>query len=164
MSKFEKKLVHNSGTILAAAHRGVSGANVPCNTKLAFNIAVAQGADIVELDVSKSRDGKLFVFHPGMEKAHLNIDCSLSEMTASEIEKMGGTIYKNAKVTKIHKNEQNLLTGLTYEKDGEEIYIQGRALLPERCLPPSSKPALISPKGKSKKCLKRCKNFGSRPV
>ena len=88
MSKFEKKLIHNSGTILAAAHRGVSGANVPCNTKLAFNIAVAQGADIVELDVSKSRDGKLFVFHPGMEKAHLNIDCSLSEMTASEIEKL----------------------------------------------------------------------------
>ena len=49
----------------------------------------------------------------------------LWEVTASEIEKMGGTIYKNAKVTKIHKNEQNLLTGLTYEKDGEEIYIQG---------------------------------------
>ena len=42
----------------------------------------------MELDVSKSRDGKLFVFHPGMEKEHLNIDCSLSVMTASEIEKL----------------------------------------------------------------------------
>lgn len=49
----------------------------------------------------------------------------LWEVTASEIEKLGGTIYKNAKVTKIHKNESDILTGLTYEKDGEEIYVEG---------------------------------------
>ena len=34
-------------------------------------------------------------------------------------------IYKNAKVTKIHKNENEILTGLTYEKDGEEVYVEG---------------------------------------
>ncbi len=79
---------HNSKTPLIAAHRGVSGANIPCNTKEAFNIPLMQGADIIELDVSKSRDGKLFVFHPGMEKAHLNIDCSLKELSADEIEKI----------------------------------------------------------------------------
>ncbi|MBR5577895.1 MAG: NAD(P)/FAD-dependent oxidoreductase [Lachnospiraceae bacterium] len=49
----------------------------------------------------------------------------LWEVTASEIEKLGGTIYKNARVTKIHKNENNILTGLTYEKDGQEIYVEG---------------------------------------
>ena len=49
----------------------------------------------------------------------------LWEVTAAEIEKLGGTIYKNAKVTKIHKNENEILTGLTYEKDGEEVYVEG---------------------------------------
>ena len=68
---------YNPKTTLVAAHRGVSGANIPCNTIEAFNISLMQGADIVELDVCKSRDGKLVVFHPGIEKPHLNIDCSL---------------------------------------------------------------------------------------
>lgn len=49
----------------------------------------------------------------------------LWEVTADEVEKMGGIIYKNAKVTKIHKNENNILTGLTYEKDGKEYTIDG---------------------------------------
>ena len=49
----------------------------------------------------------------------------LWEVTADEVEKMGGTIYKNAKVTKVHKNKNNILTGLTYEKDGKEYTING---------------------------------------
>ena len=49
----------------------------------------------------------------------------LWEVTAAEIEKLGGIIHKNAKVTKIHKNEQNILTGLTYEKDSQEHYAEG---------------------------------------
>lgn len=76
---------YQEGQVLVAAHRGVSGANIPCNTKTAFTIALAQGADILELDVAKSRDGKLFVFHPGMEKPHLGIDSPLSDLTAKEI-------------------------------------------------------------------------------
>ena len=54
-----------------AAHRGVSGGNIPCNSEAAFLAALAQGADIIELDVTRARDGTLFVFHPGMEHAHL---------------------------------------------------------------------------------------------
>ena len=49
----------------------------------------------------------------------------LWEVTAAEVEKMGGTIYKNAKVTKVHKNSDNVLTGLTYEKDGKEYTMEG---------------------------------------
>lgn len=49
----------------------------------------------------------------------------LWEMAAYEIEQMGGTIYKNAKVTKIHKNQDQVLTGLTYEKDGISHTIEG---------------------------------------
>ena len=49
----------------------------------------------------------------------------LWDVTAAEVEKLGGTIIKNAKVTKIHKNEENKLTGVTYVKDGAEVQIDG---------------------------------------
>ncbi len=49
----------------------------------------------------------------------------LWELTAADFEKMGGTIIKNAKVTKIIKNDDNTLKGLIYEKDGQEIEIDG---------------------------------------
>lgn len=73
---------------LLAAHRGVNGANIPCNTLLSYKIAVAQGADVVEIDVSKSRDGKLFVFHPGMEPVYLSCGKYLWELDAKEIENL----------------------------------------------------------------------------
>ena len=41
------------------------------------------------------------------------------------MEKLGGTIIKNAKVTKLHKNDQNVLTSVTYEKDGQEVTVEG---------------------------------------
>ena len=68
-----------------AAHRGVNKANIPCNTLLSYQIALAQGADIVEIDVSKSRDGKFFVFHPGMEPVYLDCGKHLWELNAEEI-------------------------------------------------------------------------------
>lgn len=49
----------------------------------------------------------------------------LWDVTASEVEKLGGTIIKNAKVTRIHKNSENLITSLTYEKDGQEYTMKG---------------------------------------
>ena len=49
----------------------------------------------------------------------------LWEVTADEIIKMGGTILKNAKVTKLHKNADNVITSLTYEKDGQEYTMEG---------------------------------------
>ena len=44
----------------------------------------------------------------------------LWEVVAAETEKLGGRIFKNCRVTKIHKNADNILTGITYEKDGKE--------------------------------------------
>ena len=49
----------------------------------------------------------------------------LWDVTASEIEKLGGTILKNAKVTGIHKNEQQVITSLQYTQDGEEKIMEG---------------------------------------
>lgn len=52
-------------------HRGV-GSGVPENTLLAFDQALAQGADGIEFDVQLSHDGRIVVFH----------DVSLERMTA----------------------------------------------------------------------------------
>lgn len=47
---------------LCIAHRGASG-YAPEHTRAAFELAVAQGADMIELDVQLTGDGELVVFH-----------------------------------------------------------------------------------------------------
>lgn len=71
--------------VLLAAHRGVAGGNIPCNTLAAYEIALRQGADIVEIDVARTLDDKLFVFHPGMESPHLYSPVKIKNMTADEV-------------------------------------------------------------------------------
>ncbi len=70
---------------LITAHRGVSAGNIPCNTIAAFDGALHQGADMIELDVTKSLDGTLYVFHPGMEKPHLGSDRLITDMHDDEV-------------------------------------------------------------------------------
>ncbi|MBP3397256.1 MAG: glycerophosphodiester phosphodiesterase family protein [Clostridia bacterium] len=57
--------------LLLVAHRGVWAGNIPCNTIAAYEAALRQGADMIEIDVDYTADGKLIVFHPGMEKVQL---------------------------------------------------------------------------------------------
>ena len=49
----------------------------------------------------------------------------LWEITAKEIEKKGGTIIKNAKVVKLHKNADNVMTGVSYINDDKEVKLSG---------------------------------------
>ena len=74
--------------VLIAAHRGVAGGNIPCNSYPAFQGALRQGADIIELDISRSKDGVLYVFHPGTEPIFLGIDTLLKELDSHEIDKL----------------------------------------------------------------------------
>lgn len=83
--------------LLIAAHRGFSAGNIPCNTIAAFEAALFCGADMLEIDITKSADGELFVFHPGLERMHLGIDEHLETMTASAIRAL---VYRNADGTK----------------------------------------------------------------
>lgn len=48
--------------LLVIAHRGYSG-RYPENTMLAFSKAIEARADVLELDVTLSRDGRIVVFH-----------------------------------------------------------------------------------------------------
>lgn len=81
--------------IIVVAHRGASGGNIPCNTMTAYEIALKQGADMIEVDVSCSSDGKLFLFHPGMEIEHLDKNIELDKMPFEEIKKLRYVNYDN---------------------------------------------------------------------
>lgn len=74
--------------VLVAAHRGVAGGNIPCNSIPGFRAALNQGADIIELDVAPSRDGVLYVFHPGMEHVFLRSDTMICHMDSSQVDSM----------------------------------------------------------------------------
>ena len=67
--------------VLVAAHRGVSGGNIPCNTLPAFEGALRQGAHILEADLTVSRDGEVFIFHPGQEMRRRSGFCVTSIWT-----------------------------------------------------------------------------------
>ncbi|MBQ2809886.1 MAG: glycerophosphodiester phosphodiesterase family protein [Clostridia bacterium] len=88
---FTKSIFENrkeKGSPFLVAHRGVCGANVPCNTIASYKIALSQGADVVEIDVARSSDGVHYVFHPGMEHVFLGSSRQISEMTSSEVDEM----------------------------------------------------------------------------
>lgn len=70
--------------VLIAAHRGASAGNIPCNTIPAFEAALAMGADILEMDVQRTKDGQFLVYHSGTEKWFLQKDVDLDDMTAEQ--------------------------------------------------------------------------------
>lgn len=49
----------------------------------------------------------------------------LWEITAEEVIRLGGKIHKNAKVIRLHKDEENHITDITYCMDGKEDTITG---------------------------------------
>lgn len=79
--------------LLVVAHRGVFGGNIPCNTMASYEIALRQGADMIETDVNITLDEKLIVFHPTMEPAHLCTEKLLPSMTWKQV---SGLRYVNA--------------------------------------------------------------------
>ena len=74
--------------ILIVAHRGSAAGNIPCNTIPAYEAALRQGADMIEIDVDMSADGKLYIFHPGMEPHHLSYMERLKRLTSEEISRL----------------------------------------------------------------------------
>jgi len=53
----------------------------------------------------------------------------LWDVTAEEIEKKGGHIYRNHKVVGINKDENNKITSLVVEADGEKMTIEGDIII-----------------------------------
>lgn len=74
--------------IIVVAHRGVSGGNIPCNTLAAYEIALKQGADMIEVDVNNTLEGNLVIFHPGMEIPHLNMPVYIPLTNTKSVHKL----------------------------------------------------------------------------
>ncbi len=72
--------------MLILAHRGYS-AKYPPNTVLAFKKAIEYGADGVELDVWKTKDGKIIVSHDGNLEKTAGADVDVKESTYEELKK-----------------------------------------------------------------------------
>ncbi len=70
--------------VLNVAHRGAS-AYAPENTLEAFELAIAQGADVIELDVRLTRDGELVVMHDAFVERTTNGRGEVRLMTLDEI-------------------------------------------------------------------------------
>lgn len=74
--------------VLTAAHRGTCGGNVVWNTTLSYQNALLHGADMIEIDVSMTRDGVFFAFHNTEEEAEFGKKCDIREMTSKEVEEI----------------------------------------------------------------------------
>ncbi len=119
MIDFNKSLFENTrDNPLICAHRGFSAGNIPCNTTAAFRAALFGGADIIELDVTKSRDGELFVFHPGKESAHLG-------------KKMPIRLLRSKAAERLHYiNCDNVITHYTVEKLEDVLnFLRGKSYI-----------------------------------
>lgn len=72
---------------LVIAHRGASGL-APENTLAAFSLAIALGADGVELDVQMSRDGLPVVIHDTRVNRTTNTKGSVSRLTLNQLQRL----------------------------------------------------------------------------
>jgi glycerophosphoryl diester phosphodiesterase len=83
------------------AHRGAM-IERPENTMSAFKRAVEAGADVVEVDVRASRDGRLFILHDSHLDRTTNGQGSASNLTLAELQQLDAGSHFNAS----HKNEK----------------------------------------------------------
>lgn len=68
------------------SHRGFWGGNIIQNTRQAAEVAHLAGADIVEVDICRSSDGKYYLFHDGNEPIVLGTDINFNHLSSYEIE------------------------------------------------------------------------------
>jgi glycerophosphoryl diester phosphodiesterase len=74
--------------VVAIAHRGEPVGN-PENTLPAFAAAVALGADMVELDLRRTRDGAIVVLHDQTLERLWGVDASVGDLDLSEVAALG---------------------------------------------------------------------------
>lgn len=74
--------------VLCVAHRGTSSGMVVENTQTSTSAALQSGADMVEIDVSRSTDGVFFAFHDGLERHLLGAQRNLNTLTSHEVNEL----------------------------------------------------------------------------
>ena len=95
--------------VLVAAHRGTCGGNIVWNTSLSYKNALLHGADMIEIDVSMTKDGVFFAFHNTEEEAEFGRKCDIREMTSQEVEEINVlNAIRNTSGQKVERLEEVL--------------------------------------------------------
>ncbi|MDD5727772.1 MAG: glycerophosphodiester phosphodiesterase family protein, partial [Victivallales bacterium] len=75
-------------------HRG-NAADFPENTLAAFRDAVELGVDWIELDVRRSRDGRLMVIHDSDTERTCGVHCSIADTDSCELRRLNASYGYN---------------------------------------------------------------------
>lgn len=75
--------------VLNIAHRGASKL-APEHSLAAYELALQQGADVLELDLRLTRDGALVVAHDRTLERTLGVDAAIADLTLAELERIAG--------------------------------------------------------------------------
>jgi glycerophosphoryl diester phosphodiesterase len=100
---------------LVIAHRGASGF-APENTLAAFGLAVALGADGVEMDAQLSADGKVVVIHDARVNRTTNATGAVASFTAAELQELdaggwfGRRLMKRPRLRAALEREAGIMT------------------------------------------------------
>lgn len=90
---FEKIAIFHETTI--TAHRG-SSLSAPENTMAAFELAVENMADYIELDVQMTKDGELVIMHDSNAFRTTGVNREISDMTLEEVKQLDAGAYYSA--------------------------------------------------------------------
>lgn len=73
------------GRMVVAAHRGLSSAAWPENSLAAFRHAVAQGTEVIEIDLRQTADGEIVVMHDPSVDRTSNAHGSVARMSLAQL-------------------------------------------------------------------------------
>lgn len=110
---------------LAIAHRGDPRA-WPENTLPAFAAAVDRGADLVELDLRRTRDGAIVVLHDPTLHRLWGVDRRVDELDLADVQALG---YHDVRVPTLGQVVDRVAVPLMVDFTGEEVVPGTLALL-----------------------------------
>ncbi|RYG66423.1 glycerophosphodiester phosphodiesterase [bacterium] len=79
--------VQSAGAVEIIAHRGASH-DAPENTLTSFRMGWQHQADVVELDIHLSKDGKIVAMHDATTKRTGGVDLKVAEQTLEELKRL----------------------------------------------------------------------------
>jgi glycerophosphoryl diester phosphodiesterase len=117
-AKHRIEAMYSNHPTLVWGHRGAC-AYAPMNTLPSFELAVEQGADGVELDVHRTKDGHIVVVHDFTVDATTDGEGSIKDMTLNEIKELDAGNWFDEKFagTKIPTLNE------VFEAIGQKLYI-----------------------------------------
>lgn len=113
-----------AGTVLRIGHRGAAG-HAPENTLVSIRKAIALGADFVEVDVRKTRDGGLVILHDASVDRTTNGAGQVSEMGLEDLRRLdaggGERIPTLDEILKVAQGRAGLMLEIKSEGIAQQV-------------------------------------------